>query len=101
MKDKLPAETLQRVTLGHALAEWSGDNIPVINAIAKQSSLMSLRDVALRYRAKKLYDLIDDEAVPKTTVGTTPEEKKKNFATVLHNKLFATETSAVLQRLRE
>lgn len=99
LKDKLPQETLQKAALAHSLADWSGDNITIVKALAEQPNVQSLRDVALNYGVEALTKLVKPENVPENTVGATPEEKAKNFAVSLSNKLFATETSGVLQRM--
>jgi hypothetical protein len=99
LKDKLPAPLLQKVALAHALAMWSDDNIPVVTALAEQPDVTNVRDVALRFNVDKLTALVDPEVVPETTAGSTADEKKRNFAVALQHKLFATEPTAVLQRM--
>src|SRR5258706_571430 len=101
LKDKLPPETLKKLDLANNLADWAGDNIPVVTALANKPDVSSLRDVALRFNVDKLAAVIDPKAVPDTTAGNTPEEKQRNFAVSLSNKLFLTETSAVLQRMAQ
>jgi hypothetical protein len=99
LKDKLPAPALQKVALAYSLAVWSDDNIPVVTALAGQPDVTNLRDVALRFNVDKLTALVDPEVVPETTAGDTADEKKRNFAVALQHKLFATEPTAVLQRM--
>lgn len=99
LKDKLPEAELQRVTLVHTLADWSGDNVPVVTALANQPDLTNLRDVALNFNVDKLAALVDPNTIPASIAGTTPEEKRKNYAITLHNNLFTAEPSAVLQRM--
>ena len=53
----------------------------------------------MNFDVKELAALVDPKDVPAVTVGATAAEKKKNFAIELHNKLFAAEPSAVLQRM--
>ncbi len=99
LKEKLPEAALQRVTLVHTLADWSGDNVPVVTALANKPDLTNLRDVALNFTVDKLAALVDPNTIPANTVGATPEEKQKNYAITLHNNLYTAETSAVLQRM--
>ncbi|HLO30218.1 MAG TPA: neuraminidase-like domain-containing protein, partial [Anaerolineales bacterium] len=101
LETKLPPRTLEKVEFAHTLAEWSEDNIPVVKAIAKDPAVKNLRDVALSYDADSLVELVDAKAVPETTPGATPAEKKQNFAAALQDKLFAGEPSAVLQHMVE
>jgi len=63
LKDKLPTAALKNVALAHSLADWSGDNVPVVKAIAGQAGLANLRDVALRFNVEKVTALADPNAV--------------------------------------
>jgi hypothetical protein len=99
LKGKLPGAALQKVTLAHSLAVWSDDHISVVKALSKQADITNLRDVALHFNVEKLTALVDPKAVPANTVGATADEKKKNFAIALHNKLFTAEPTAVLHRM--
>ncbi|WP_211450788.1 neuraminidase-like domain-containing protein [Collimonas antrihumi] len=99
LKDKLPEASLQKATLVHSLAAWSGDNIPVVAALARQPDMTNLRAVALNYNVDKLATLVDPNSVPANIAGATPAEKQKNFAITLQNNLFTAEPSAVLQRM--
>ena len=102
LKDKLPEASLQKVTLAHSLADWSGDNVPVVEAVlAAQPDLTHLRDLALRFNVDKLAALVDPRAVPEATPGATAEEKQRNFAVGLRQKLFVVEPTAVLHRMVE
>lgn len=99
LKEQLPAASLQKVSFAHSLADWAGDNLSIVNSLGKQPQIASLRDVALNFNAAKLASLVQPADVPASMAGSTPEEKAKNFAASLQNKLFASETSAVLQRM--
>ena len=101
LKDKLPEASLKTVTLAHSLAVWSGDNTPIVKTLAGQPDLTNLRDVALRFNVDKLSALVDPNTVPVNTAGATADEKQKNFAIALHNKLFTAEPTAVLHRMVE
>jgi hypothetical protein len=101
LQGKLPDASLKALTLAHGLADWSGDNVPVVAALATQPGVASLRDVALNYDVEGLTALVDPKSVPPDTAGKTPAEKQRNFAVSLRNKLFVQETSAVLQRMAQ
>ena len=99
LKGKLPGAALQKVALAHSLAVWSDDHVSVVKALSGQADITNLRDVALRFNVEKLTALVDPNIVPANTVGATADEKKKNFAIALHNKLFTAEPTAVLHRM--
>lgn len=99
LKHKLPHAALQKVTLAHSLAAWSDDHVSVVKALSEQADITNLRDVALRFNIEKLTALVDPNIVLPNTVGATADEKKKNFAIALQNKLFTAEPTAVLQRM--
>ena len=99
LKDQLPEASLKKVLLAHSLADLAGDNIPVVKAIVEQPGVTNLRDVALHFNLEKLAAVVEPQAVPEDTLGTTPDEKKKNFAVTLQRKLFTAEPTAVLQRM--
>lgn len=99
LTEKLPAASLQKIALAHSLADWSEDHMAVVKALADQPELKNLRDVALHFNVEKLAALVDPKAVPESITGATDDEKKRNFAVALNDKLFATEPTAVLQRM--
>jgi hypothetical protein len=99
LKAELPEESLKKVELANALADWSGDHISIVKALAETPELTNLRDVALHFDVAKLAGLVNPQEVPASIAGETDDEKKTNFAVSLHHKLFAAETSAVLQRM--
>ena len=99
LKGKLPAAALQKVALAHSLAVWSDDHVSLVKALSGQADITNLRDVALNFNVKKLAALVDSKTVPANTVGATVDEKKKNFAIALQNKLFTAEPTAVLHRM--
>jgi hypothetical protein len=102
LKDKLPEPSLKKIDLVHSLAVWSDDHVPVVKAVlAAVPDLTNLRDLALRFNVDKLTALVDPKAVPETTPGATAEEKQKNFAVGLRQKLFSAEPTAVLHRMVE
>ena len=99
LTEKLPSASLQTIALAHSLAELSDDHMPIVKALTEHPDVNNLRDVALNFNVEKLAALVDLKTIPKSTAGATDSEKKQNFATALHNKLFTTETSAVLHRM--
>ncbi len=99
LKEKLSEASLQKAVLAHSLADWSEDHIPVVKTLAVEPELKNLRDVALRFNVDKLSALIDPKVVPKDITGATDNEKKRNYAVALDNKLFEKEPTAVLQRM--
>ena len=99
LKGQLSDAAFQKVTLAHSLANWSGDNPRLVKTLANTDGIASLRDVALNYATDKLATMIDPAQVPAGTAGSTPEEKVKNYAISLQHGLFATEPTAVLQRM--
>jgi Tc toxin complex TcA C-terminal TcB-binding domain/Neuraminidase-like domain len=99
LKGKLPKAALQKVALAHSLAVLSDDHVSIVKALSREPDLTNLRDVALRFNVEKLTALVDPKAVPANTAGTTADEKKKNFAIALQNKLFTAEPTAVLHRM--
>jgi len=99
LKGRLPTAALQRVNFAHSLADWSDDHAPVVKALSGQADITNLRDVALQFNVDKLAGLVDTQALPADAIGKTADEKKKNFAIGLQNKLFAAEPTAVLQRM--
>ena len=99
LKGKLPDAALQKVALAHSLAVLSDDHVSVVKALSGQADITNLRDVALRFNVEKLTALVDPNTVPADTAGATADEKKKNFAIALQNKLFTAEPTAVLQRM--
>jgi len=99
LEGKLPAAALQKVALAHSLAVLTDDHLPVVKAIANTPDITNLRDVALHFNVEKLTALVNPKAVPGNTVGATADEKKKNFALALQNRLFTAEPTAVLHRM--
>ena len=100
LKGKLPDAALQKVAFAHSLAVLSDDHVSVVKALSEQAGITNLRDVAFRFNVEKLTTLVDPEAVPTDTAGATADEKKKNFAIALQNKLFTAEPTAGLCRIK-
>jgi hypothetical protein len=95
--ENLTPAQLQKADLAHSLADLTDDDAGLVTTIAKQDDVVSLRDLALHYNVDKLAALIappDD----KTTTSDSAAAAKATAVT-LNNRLFATQTSAVLQRM--
>jgi hypothetical protein len=102
LKEKLPQASFKKVQLAHSLAAWTDDNVPLAQAvIAAKPDLTNLRDVALHFNVDKLTQIVDPKAIPETTPGATGDEKQRNFAVALRQKLFSAEPTAVLHRMVE
>jgi hypothetical protein len=99
--DGLDEVTLGKLDLAHALADLTGNHTELVKAIAGQPNVASMRDVALNNDAASIAAMIKPKQVPVGTPGDTAHQKVNNFATSLHDKLFASQTSAVLQRMAE
>ena len=99
LRGELSEESLKKVELANSLADWSGDNVSVVKALAERPELGSLRDVALHFDVDKLTDLVNPKEVPAYIAGDSEDEKRRSFAVSLQHKLFADEPSAVLQRM--
>jgi hypothetical protein len=99
VQPKLPHASLQKLSLAHSIADWSGDNVALVKTLANTTGITSLRDVARNYGTDKLATVIDPAQVPADTPGSTPAEKVKNYAVSLQHGLFRAEPTAVLQRM--
>ncbi len=130
LKGILSENDLKKLDLGYTLAEWSGDNSSIVEQLVNNTEVNNLRDVALNFNVEKLTELVTPENIPETfisartlTVASRPislntdsteviaegaetpvnqdDEKKRNFAIALRQKLFTAEPTAVLQRMVE
>ena len=97
----LSAKTLGKVRLAYALADWSDDNAPLVKMIASRPEVSSLRNVARNFNAATLAEKLTVEQIPDTISGETTEEKARAYAAQLHQKLYRSETAAVLSRMAE
>lgn len=97
--NKVPADTLQKLDLAHSAAIVTGDNPKLVPVLTTLKGVSTMRDLALTHDAAAIASLIPEDAVPATTPGASAQEKKANYAAGVYNQLFATQTSAVLQRM--
>ncbi|WP_295672216.1 hypothetical protein, partial [uncultured Mucilaginibacter sp.] len=95
----LDEPTLAKLDLVHSLAEITGNHADLVKSISNQPEVVSMRDVALNYDAASIATMIKPKQVPAGTIGGTEQEKVNNFATSIHDKIFAAQTSAVIQRM--
>ena len=95
------SELLPKVSLAYSVADLSEDNEPLVRAIAEDSAVNNLRDMALNFNVARLAAIVDPQSVPETIIEDTDddEQKKHKFAVALEHKLFAVEPTAVLQRM--
>jgi hypothetical protein len=98
-QSKGPIAPPPKASFAETVGAWAENHASIVKAVTSQPNVASLRDVALQFDTEKLAALVDPASVPAATPGTTPEEKKQNFATSLQRKLFAAQPSAVLQRM--
>ena len=101
LKGKLPRAAMARLEFAHSLADLSSDDINVVRALSADSTVTSMREVALRFDAGKLATLVKAGSIPQGTPGGTVHERARNFAASLNARLFSSETSAVLQRMAQ
>jgi hypothetical protein len=99
LQARLPENSFNKVVLAHSLADWSNDNMSMVTALTAHRRVNNLRDVARYFNVEKLAELIDAQAIPENFTGDNDNEKKKNFAVDLRQKLFAVEPTAVLMRM--
>jgi hypothetical protein len=91
--------TLKQLDFTHDLADTTGNNVPLIQALQGLPGVTSLRDLALGHDAASLQTLITPAMVPAGTAGDTPQAKAAAYAGDLETRLFQSQTSAVLQRM--
>ena len=59
----------------------------------------NMREFALTHGKPEIAKLVNEKDIPDEITGATVDDRKLNYAAVIHNKVFATETAAVLQRM--
>ncbi|CAG9932011.1 neuraminidase-like domain-containing protein [Candidatus Nitrotoga arctica] len=94
-KAKLSAALLNKLKFAHSLAELSDDNVQVVKALVEDPKVTNLRDMALQFNLEGLTKLVNSTAKK----GSQAHNKAKASATILRNKLFTAEPTAVLQRM--
>ncbi len=95
------SELLPKVNLAYSVADLSEDNEPLVRAIAEDSAVNNLRDMALNFNVARLAAIVEPQSVPERIIEDTDddEKKKQKFAVALQHKLFTVEPTAVLQRM--
>lgn len=101
---KVPDTTIKQLDFAHSAAIITNDNPKLVSAITTLPDINSLRDFALTHDAAAIEHLIPTNAVPADAVpADTPDAdaaaQKTAYAKTVYNQLFATEPSAVLQRM--
>jgi len=91
--------TLAKLDLAHSLAEVTGNNADLVKSLTSGPEINSMRDVALTHDAASIAAVVKPKHVPADIPGNTSAEKVNNFAASLHDKIFAAQPSAVLQRM--
>ena len=94
-KANLSEDSLNRLEFAHSLADLSRDNVRLIKTVVKEKKLANLRDVALGFNVEGLTRLMD----PAANAGTSAHDKAKASAIGFRQRLFATQTTAVLHRM--
>jgi hypothetical protein len=98
-KAKVKEPEFRKINFAHSLAELTGDNIKLSGKIATLPGVNTVRDFAFTHDKTAISNLLRKEDIPQEVIGASLEERKQNYAATIHNKLFATETSAVLHRM--
>jgi hypothetical protein len=58
LRQSLPESAMQKVSLANDLADWSGDDIPLVQTLTADPQVNSLRDVAAHYGLTALADML-------------------------------------------
>ncbi len=96
---KVDPEQRALVVLANSVADISNDNPSLVKALLVDKNVESLRQVATGFSVDDLSKMVDPKDLPKDAPGATPDEKTKNFALGVRDRLFNVETSGVLQRM--
>jgi hypothetical protein len=102
LRERLPEPAMQKLVLANHLAEWSGDDIPLVQALTADPQVNSLRDVAAHYGVTALADMLStpaaDAAAPQPATPTPPPTAQQR-AIELRRGLFTAAPTAVVQRM--
>ncbi|MGH3671913.1 MAG: hypothetical protein ACRDSH_14980, partial [Pseudonocardiaceae bacterium] len=91
---ELSRESIDRLTLGNTLADWTNDHLPLVRGVLTNPNVTSLRDVALHFNLDELAQLVDPDQLPDSVARQTAEEKRQTVATELRRRLFDAEPTA-------
>ena len=101
LRERLPGAAMQKVSLANDLAEWSNDDIPLVQRLTDDPQVNSLRDVAAHYGLTALADMLatpaDGAAAPQAAAA--PSAAARERAVELRRGLFAAAPTAVVQRM--
>ncbi len=93
------ADEINKISFAHSLAEVTGNNEALVKSIIALPHVNNIREFAFAHGKSEIAHLINENDIPKDVSGITLDERKLNYAATIHNKIFATETSAVLHRM--
>ncbi len=95
-----PPELLQKVALAYSLADLSEDNEPIVRAIAEDSEINDLRDMALKFNVARLAAIVDTQTLPETITAETDREDTYRKAKIsFENVTLTGEDEKELQKL--
>jgi len=86
-KENIDTPTLKRIDFAHSLADITGDNEKLVDAIATLPNINNMREFALLHNTNAISKLVTDDVIPKETPGATVAEKKKNYAVTIQSVL--------------
>jgi len=89
----------KKLQFAHSLTKLEGNNERLVSLAAALPRITSMRELALKHNTDSLSKLLTPEMLPDDVEGKTTKSKIKNYASTIQRQLFATETSAVLQRM--
>lgn len=102
LRERLPEPAMQKVSLANDLAEWSNDDIPLVQTLTADPQVNSLRDVAANYGVTALTDVLAAPAAGAATpqaAPPTPLAAARERAIELRRSLFVAAPTAVVQRM--
>ena len=102
LRERLSESAMQKVSLANDLAEWSNDDVSLVQTLTADPQVNSLRDVAAHYGVTALADML---ATPPAGAATpqaappTPPAAVRERAVELRRGLFAAAPTAVVARM--
>ncbi|MCA1990905.1 MAG: Tc toxin subunit A, partial [Coleofasciculus sp. S288] len=97
--EEFNAETIQRLTFNHEVAELLEDRENWVATFAQNNHIHNLRDLALNYRKQDFKSLIRTAGIPKATEAEDEEECLERCAARVSDRLFRMEPTAVIHRM--
>ena len=96
---RLGENETKKLLFAHSLTKLEGNNERLVSLAAALPRITNMRELALKHNTESLSKLLTPEMLPDDVEGKTTKSKLKNYASTIQRQLFATETSAVLQRM--